>query len=248
MNKQLKILTALLGLLVAGCKQQPAATLFTVNGEIRNLPDGKVYLKQIYFSDRAPEILDSAAVIAGKFQIGAKAKEEGFYRLNFEQTQNAYVFVNDREKINFSADAQDLSLDGPQFNTPANQELKNLMKEMDKSRKEYIAASRNYDSVRQKPNSDSLSALYAGQMQAAENGFRDYIYKTINTTQSPVIAMVALGYTKDADTTELNKAFPLLLGRFPNHSGLTALHQRYLQLTGGQAAMQPAKARQVWVI
>lgn len=241
MTKPLKLLAAVIIMLMAGCKQEPAAKEFTVNGEIKNLPDGKVYLQQIYFSDRTPEILDSVDVKAGKFQIGAKAMEEGFYRLNFEQTQNAYVFVNDLEQISFTADAQDLSLEGPKFNTPANTALKNLMKEMDKSRKEYIAAKRSYDSVRLQVNSDSVSADYARRMEMAENGFKDYIFQTINTTKSPVIAMVALGYTKNSDTAELDKAFPRLLEKFPNHAELTALHDRYLQLTKGITPDQSRK-------
>src|SRR5689334_13793697 len=102
--------------LAACTNKETAKGKFTVNGEIKNLPDQKVVLEQLYFSDKNPEVLDTAEIKNGKFSVTGTAQEEGLFRLRPLKLDAAFLFINDNPVIDFKADMKDVSLQGPAFN------------------------------------------------------------------------------------------------------------------------------------
>ena len=109
-------------LFLVSCNSPEKKGLFTVNGELKNAPDQKVYLEQISFNQQPPQVFDTAEITKGNFEVKAMATEEGLYRLRFEKNAG-YIFINDKSEIQFSADANDSTLQSARFNTPANVSL-----------------------------------------------------------------------------------------------------------------------------
>ena len=92
---------------------------FLVKGEIKNTPDQKVFLEEVYFSQKPPLVIDTAQVVNGKFTVKGIAPEEGIYRLRFEK-KLSYIFINDKEEIPASINASGQDLLSANFNSPAN--------------------------------------------------------------------------------------------------------------------------------
>ena len=120
---------------------------FLISGEIKNVPDQKIYLEQLYFSQKNPEIIDTAEIKNGKFTLSASANEEGLYRIRTEKMGAGFIFINDNNVINFKADINDVSLDGPKFDTRANSILKKLVLNLDEKSRELSACDDRLDSL-----------------------------------------------------------------------------------------------------
>ena len=79
MKKTLSLL--IISLSILSCKNATTKGKFTISGEIKNVPDQQIFLEQLYFSQKNPEVLDTAKIRNGKFQLSTIAPEEGLYRL-----------------------------------------------------------------------------------------------------------------------------------------------------------------------
>ena len=64
---------------------------FTLDCYVKNIPNQQVYLEEIFMSEKAPLVLDTAEVKDGKFVLSAKANEEGLYRIRFQKNLNIYL-------------------------------------------------------------------------------------------------------------------------------------------------------------
>ena len=107
------IILLLISLYCISCTNETIKGKFELSGEIKNIPDQKIYLEQLYFSEQDPEILDTATIKRGKFNLSGLAPEEGLFRLRMENSKAGFIFINDQPAINFKADINEVSLDGP---------------------------------------------------------------------------------------------------------------------------------------
>ncbi|MEO7523763.1 MAG: TlpA disulfide reductase family protein [Ferruginibacter sp.] len=216
-----KIVTSLLlCITLFSCKDQTAKGKFVINGEIKNLPDQKIYLEQIYFSQKNPDILDTAAIKKGKFSFTATATEEGIYRLRMENADRGFIFINDKPVIDFKADMKDVSLEGPQFNTPANTLLKKFILNLDSKSRELKTISEYIDSAKAGDSTLSQATMKRDELN---DQFKNFITRFIDTTSDPVVAIFALGYTNGIESTTLEKIIPGLTKRFPNHQAVASM-------------------------
>ena len=69
------------------CNDDTQKGKFSVTGELKNVPDQKIYLEELYFSQKDPTVLDTAEIRKGKFSLAALAPEEGLYRLRLEKNE-----------------------------------------------------------------------------------------------------------------------------------------------------------------
>ena len=100
---------------------------FTVEGELKNAVDQKIYLEELYFSDKQPEVLATGIVKDGKFTITTIASEEGLYRLRLEKDNTTYLFISEAGKINLKADVNNKELSGYSFSGAANSSLQKIL-------------------------------------------------------------------------------------------------------------------------
>ena len=221
---------------LAACSTDADKGKFTVHGEIKNAPDQKIYLEQVYFSQKDPEVLDTADLQNGKFIVSAKGNEEGLYRLRFEKQDMGYIFINDRPEINFKADANDMSLSGPDFNTTANRSFKKFISNVESRQSELQQLARETDSLQKTKLNDSLLGVKIKFANTAALDFKHFIIKSIDTLSDPVIAMFAVGYTRGIDPAELKTVVPALAKRFPAHQGIAGIISQYNEMMTQKAA------------
>ena len=217
------------------CKDEPSKGRFTVNGDLKNVADQQVFLEQLYFSDKNPDILDTAQVKNGKFSLSAVSNEEGLYRIRLEKAENGFVFINDKPHIDFKADNKDQSLEGPVFNSPANTKFKNFLLHISGIFKTAQEFNTKIEQLKAVPGNDSLIAVESLKQQEQEKSFETFIIRFIDSTSDPVVAMFALGYTRSIDPGKMNEIVPGLQKRFPGHQGITSIVTRYNQVMAQQA-------------
>lgn len=215
---------------IVSCNNKVEKGIFTVHGNLKNIEDQNIYLEQLFFSDKNPEVLDTAAIKNGKFEIAAKGTEEGLYRLRLEKQELGYIFINDKSDIDFVADAKDISLAGPNFNTTANKSFKSFLTVIDAKQKGLNSLSAEIDSLKKDKKNDSITNVKIMQLTENGKGFKSFIIKSIDSISDPVVAMFALGYTRGIDPNELKTVVPNLAKRFPTHKGVAGIIKQYNEM------------------
>ncbi|RYY48093.1 MAG: TlpA family protein disulfide reductase [Chitinophagaceae bacterium] len=134
----------------------------------------------------------------------------------------------------------DVSLDGPSFNSPANTALKNLIINIEGQRKNLVATSASIDSLKKMSGVDSALTAENTKLADINNKFNKFITTYIDTSSQPVVTMFALGYTQGVDPAILKPVVPNLTKRFPNHQGIAGIVARFNEMV--TAADKPATA------
>ena len=232
---------ALLGFLFS-CNSGKEEGKFTLNGELKNTPDQKVYLEELFFSQKDPVVLDTGEVKNGKFSVSALAPEQGLYRIRLEKGSTGFIFINDRSGLSFSADLKDQSLKGPTFSSPANNALKNFIIDIDAQRSASTALSAKLEQDKSKSGADSLIAAETRKVTEVDSVFRNYIIKYVDTVSNPVLALFALGYTRDIDPKLLQQPVNGLSARFPKHQAITTVIEQYNTMLAQLKQQEEAKS------
>ena len=212
----------IVGATILACKNNTDKDKFTITGEIKNTKDQKVFLEELYFSQRPPEILDTAEIKNGKFLLSVIAPEEGLYRLRLEKDSTSFIFINDKSNIAFSADANTLQINKQLFNSPANASLTQFISYSDNARKEMDVHMAKLKAMfgQQVSQNDSNFIAEKTILESQKESITKYCFRYADTTADPVVAVFAA----TAAPVEIDKlALPLqkLSTRFPN-SGAVA--------------------------
>ena len=214
---------------LSSCNHRSEKGRFEVSGTLKNAPDQKIYIEELYFSQKDPEVLDTGFIKNGHFTIGATATEQGLYRIRLEN-DNGFIFINDQSKIPFTADLKDLSLSGTNFNTPANQLLKNFIVRVDTFKNSLDSKSIELHHAKEIKETDSLLNIKKAAMETETNNFTQYIIHYIDTTSNPVMALFALGYTRDLQPEKIQKSVNSLTARFPGNKSIGIIVQQFNQM------------------
>lgn len=236
---QLKTILALTitATMLFSCNASEEKGTFTLKGDLKNIPDQQVYLEQLFFSQQDPQVLDTGNVKAGKFELSSVANEEGLYRIRFEKMGSGFIFINDKPGIQFSADMNNVSLEGPVFNSPANAALKGLLIDIEAERIKAMATNALIDSLQKNKASDSALTAAGLQFRELHQKFSNYILKYVDSSKYPVVTMMALGYTDGIDPALLKPIVANLNKRFPNHKGIEGIVTQFNAML--QQANQP---------
>ncbi len=197
---------------------------FTVNGQLKNTPDQKVFLEELYFNQKDPEVIDTTEIKNGKFTLKGLAPEEGIYRIRLEKLNRGFLFINDNNSINFSADLNDVSLNGPSFSSPANSSLKKFIGINDSLMKKIqdVAATLNQLQQSGAKQTDSIVVATEATFNTAKEAMTKFCFQYADSAKSPALAL----FTTTAAPVEIEKfQVPLqkLAQRFSTHSGIITL-------------------------
>jgi peroxiredoxin len=203
---------------------------FTVTGELKNTPDQKIYLEELYFSQKDPAVLDTAEIKNGKFSLTALAPEEGLYRLRLEKSEAAFIFINDQPTIPFSSDLNSLSLENAKFNSPANYLLRSFMVDIEKQRKELEDKASILQQYKNPLPSDSTYQVMQLDILDKQAKFQQNVLRYIDTTSNAVMALFSLGYTRDIEPEKIETAVGGLTKRFPTNQAIATIVAQYKQL------------------
>ncbi len=203
---------------------------FTVTGELKNTPDQKIYLEELYFSQKDPAVLDTSEIKNGKFSLTALAPEEGLYRLRLEKSEAAFIFINDQPAIPFSSDLNSLSLENAKFNSPANYLLRSFMVDIEKQRKELEDKASILQQYKNPLPSDSTYQVMQLDILDKQAKFQQNVLRYIDTTSNAVMALFSLGYTRDIEPEKIETAIGGLTKRFPTNQAIATIVAQYKQL------------------
>lgn len=236
-----QLLVCLTACILFSCANKSTNGEFTISGNIKNAEDQKLYLEEISFNQKPPIIIDTADLKSGKFSIKAFAPEEGLYRLRLEKA-DGYIFINDRNNMNFTADAKDSTLVVPVFNTPANVSINNFIVHMDSMQRAVMFESQKYKQFRENNAPDSILQIGQNRLSALSSGYNNFLLNYVDTTKSPVIALFALGYTENVNVDTLSSVVARLTNRFPQHKGVATVVHQFDSLVAlqKQSSTQPA--------
>ena len=222
------------------CNNKSDKGKFMLSGELKALPDQKIYLEQLYFSAKQPEVLDTGEVKAGKFTLSAIAPEEGLFRIRTAEGAST-IFINEESKISFAGTAVSQEPLNGSFSGPANSSLKKLTQYMDSvglmiSNKNRLI--QEFTKAGAKPTDSTFMAI-ANDLKSLTDNFSTFSFTYADTAKSPIVALFAATIAP----VEINKfEAPLtkLTKRFPNHKGIAdALAYVNMQAAQSQTQAQP---------
>ncbi|HMG82710.1 MAG TPA: TlpA disulfide reductase family protein [Ferruginibacter sp.] len=224
---------------LVSCNHKGIKGAFSVTGEIKNAPDQKVYLDELFFSTDDPQVLDTADMKDGKFTLSGISPDEGLYRIRLEKSKSGFIFINDQKDISFNADTQNLSLSGPSFNTHANVLLKGFISSVDSQGNALEAEQNQLEQLKGQPGTDSLYKVGADDLDKKTTVIKNYIINYIDTSSDPITALFALGYTRSIDPVLLTKPVNDLNQRFAQNKTVTAMVLQFDQMLQ-QSQAKPA--------
>jgi thiol-disulfide isomerase/thioredoxin len=232
--------------MVFSCNNATEKGRFTVNGQLKNAPDQKVYLEELYFGQRDPEVIDTAEIKNGKFTLHGLSVEEGIYRIKLEKANNGFLFINDIDNINFTADLKDISLNGPSFASPANNSLKKFIGINDSVMRQVQQSYASLTQLKQagaKPTDSMLIAAETG-FNSTKDGLLKFNLQYADSVKSPALALFT-ATAPPAGLQQLQIPLQKLAQRFPNHNGVVAITNFVKQeLANQQQQTQQQQAQQ----
>ncbi|MDQ6756660.1 MAG: AhpC/TSA family protein [Bacteroidota bacterium] len=223
-----KLFVVICALFFFSCKNETSVGKFTITGEIKNAPDQKVFLEELHFSQDAPVVIDTAELTNGKVKIKNIGDEQGLYRLKLEKGAG-YIFINDKNDIAFSADAADEGYKSQTFNSPANASLKKFISILDSLQGKLHAADNGITALKESNAGDSSLTASKNDLSKLKTQYNDFLLQYIDTTESPIVALFALGYTQQIKPEILTASVNKLASRFPSHHQLNNLVTQYNQ-------------------
>lgn len=229
-----KIFIFISAIFLFSCATQHTAGSFKVSGELKNAPDQKVFLEQIYFNQNPPHIIDTAEMVKGKFEVEATSPEEGLYRIRFEKNAG-YLFINDKEDIKFSANAGDSTLKSTKFNTPANASLTNLIIKLDSIHTNLINEDQQRKDYMQQ-NNDSLAFIAENNFNISNEWYKNFLVKYVDTSASPVVALFALSYAQEVNMDTVKNLLARLTKKWPKNSSVVEVVKQFDQYAAAQQA------------
>ncbi|MGC4100477.1 redoxin domain-containing protein [Ferruginibacter sp.] len=206
------------------CNNSNSKGRFTVNGQVKNLPDQKVYLEELYFTGQDPEVIDTADVKNGKFVVSGSAAENGVYRLRLDKDDHSYIFINDTSNLTFTADIKNTGFNGYAFSTATNASLNNFIAVNDSMMKKLREAYTAVDQLKQNgaKSSDSVMIVAETNFNNLKENSLKFNLKYSDSVKNPALAL----FTAIAPPVNLEQIqLPLqkLAQRFPGHNGIVAV-------------------------
>lgn len=226
MRKPINIILYSVIMILQSCNSKPTEYNFTIKGNIKNVSNQKIYLEELYFSEKNPEVVDTADIVNGIFSLSAKDNEEGLYRIRLEKDKSAYIVINDQKEISFLADIDDPKIINLQINSTANKLLKTFMLEIESRNKILDSQNKLLDSLKNQSN-DSISNITASKIKIDEESYKTYLTTFIKNCTDPVVSMFAMGYSQNLEVDTVKNLLKKLSIKFSEHNGIKGLVDSY---------------------
>lgn len=217
-------------LISMGCQSDQKPQL-TVQGKLAGAEDQLIYLEELYFVEKAPEILDTARLEKGSFTLNTPLVKPGLYRIRLERSNRGFLFINDQPTIRFTGNMQQLGLDGPRFYSRANEQFRQFMIETDLQRKRMDSLNARVEALDNPPGKqDSLLQLARQDWKRADSLYNQYLMHYLDTVHHPVLAMVVVGFTGNMDPLPLEPIMLNLGKRFADNETIQSMVNQYRDL------------------
>ena len=216
------------------CNNKTDKGMFTLSGEIKSSPDQKIYLEELYFSAKQPEVLDTGEIKNGKFSLSAIAPEEGLFRIRMEDGGGA-IFINEGSTINFTGIAVSQQPLSGSFSGSSNIALKKLIQHADSvgmliANKNRLLTEFSKANVKE---DDSIFIATFNEFTSLKDNFTKFSFAYADTAKSPVVSLFAATMAP-VDISKFEAPLAKLITRFPKHKGIAGA----LVYVQSQAALQ----------
>jgi peroxiredoxin len=218
MKKILAVVT--IGVSILSCNNNDDKGKFTLSGELKGAANQQIYLEQLYFGDKQPEVLDTAEIQSGKFALAAIAPEEGLYRIRTADSASAFL-INEGSNMVFSATEVKHQPFQVLINGPANISLNKLlqyadsMKRLVTNKNEQVQVLTNAG----KKQTDSTVVAISGEINSLVEKFGKFVFTYADTAKSPIVSLFAANMAP-VEIGGLETPLAKLAKRFPNHKGI----------------------------
>ncbi|CAN5322004.1 TlpA disulfide reductase family protein [soil metagenome] len=219
-----KIFLFVMATALFSCNDSKTKGKFTVSGDISNAPDQKVYLEEIYFNNQEPAILDTGELKNGKFTLSGLAPEQGLYRIRMADRQ--FFIINDKEDIKLQANYV-IRNEYPFANTSANASLKKLFSINDSLGELQRTEIADRELLNTTNGSDSLIRLKNARLDSLKQNAKNFLAVYADTTESPIVGLIALGYTSYFSDEETKAHLLKLRSRFPDNGKINMIAQNF---------------------
>jgi peroxiredoxin len=228
-----KILCTALIIGLFSCNAKKEGNSFIVDGAIKNSNAKMVYLQESP-ANSAPVIIDSSQLAKdGSFQLTGNGKEESIYSLRSNESEYPFVIlINDSKKITVNADMMNQTNPYTVTGSTASQGVIDYDHTTMQQAKKIYDLSKVVDSLMKAKAPDSIINLPFGQYEAATAELKNYTTEFIEKSNSPVLALYALGGyqrlsqglgLKPYSNLEIADIVNKASAKFPTHSGLAEL-------------------------
>jgi hypothetical protein len=202
------------------CNNDTGKGMFTLTGELKSSPDQKIYLEELYFSNKQPEVLDTGEIKNGKFSLSAIAPEEGLYRIRTEEGAGT-VFINEGAKINFTGIAISQEPLKGTFTGSANISLQKFIQYSDSislqlSNKNRLLEAFTKGNVKE---DDSIFIATYNEFNSLKDNFTKYSFAYADSAKNPIVALFAATLAP-VEISKFEAPLNSLVKRFPKHKGI----------------------------
>lgn len=232
-----KIFLPAIILFAFGCNTSHKVDKFTVSGELTGAMDQKVFLEQLPFDQQPPHVLDTGELKNGKFTVSATSKEEGLYRVRFENDPG-YLFINDREDIKLKANVNDSTLKTTQVNTPASSSLYHLIMNLDSIHRGLLADDQMRKQYSQQ-GQDSMAAAISDRFDQSQQWYNNFIIHYADTAESPIVSLFALSYAMEVNQDTVKDVMARIEKKWPANSSVMAVSKQFKEFTKSQQSQSP---------
>lgn len=208
-------------LVLFSCSNDTGKGTFTVNGELKGATNQKILLEELFFSDKAPEVLDTGLLKNGRFTVSAIAKEEGVYRLRVDSSNLYYLFINDGDNIHFTGNINNNQLAGWSVSGPANGAVRKAMQYTDSMSSLISAKGQLINTLVQSgaAQSDSVVMALDKDYKALLDDFTRYCFAFADSCKSPAASLFVAGMAP-VELEKFEAPLANLVNRFPKHKGI----------------------------
>ncbi|MBL0054974.1 MAG: AhpC/TSA family protein [Chitinophagaceae bacterium] len=219
----MKKLMAGLGILavMASCNNGTDNRKFTITGELKNETDGPVYLEQLYFSQKPPEVLDTAEIKNGHFTLSGLSAEEGLFRIRTKDGKQGFLVINDQTEIRFTGDSKNPGIAYQSINGSANHSLHKVILYTDSMQK--LMGERFTSLQEMKKNgaaaSDSTVVALEGEFNSLKELLTKYCFQYADTSKSAIVSLFAATIAP-VEIGQFELPLTRLASRFPKHEGI----------------------------
>lgn len=241
MNRFQNVLPAIAALLfiLSGCKNTDSGEL-TVSGEINNAENQQVYLEELYFTDREPEVLDTAELKNGRYELRASAPGEGLYRIRLEKNNAAYLFINDGNRVTLDADLSRPDYEHIKVNTLRSRQLGDFIVAYNRRLTELDTLAKQLKAHPHPTDSDSTFRVLRSAFDQKSIDHRKYILGYADTVKNATLALFVLGFTREIEPEKLQKTVDALPRRFPGNQTVEKIADDFRQMMDKAAQQKTA--------
>jgi len=203
----------------------------TIKGNLKNIKDGYVYLDEI--TAQASKPLDSTKVDEkGSFAFKFDTKEPSFYRIRLAENNYILLIVNDKEQIEFNADANNLGKTSQVKGSNESVKLFEATHQLQINAEQLDSLNGVFQREQANPALDSIKIVLQNSYNKMLDGEAIFIRDFIDKNPNSLACLAIIDKLPPDENLAYYKKLDLGLTKsFPNNSYTKMFHNKVVELS-----------------